>query len=212
MEKCVFIGYPQGYKGWKFYNPVTKKVVISERADFDECYFMLQRLSVAHLPPTHPDTLLETPPVISLLPDIVDDVLEAPFDSQKPVHGGDGSTASDLPSAPPISPPSPSVHPHTPPSTYHLLLPDTPLPATPPAHFPLPPPATPRPQRLRRPRDQWLPEQWAIPDCYKLPREPTPVVVYSDEDESGSDDPLDLIQVLESDLEREDTRGLQKED
>jgi hypothetical protein len=48
MEKCVFIGYPQGYKDWKFYNPVTKKVVISERADFDECYFMLQR----HLLPT----------------------------------------------------------------------------------------------------------------------------------------------------------------
>ena len=40
MEECVFIGYPQGYKGWKFYNPVTKKVVISERADFDERYFM----------------------------------------------------------------------------------------------------------------------------------------------------------------------------
>jgi len=36
MEKCVFIGYPQGYKGWKCYNPTTKKVVISERADFDE--------------------------------------------------------------------------------------------------------------------------------------------------------------------------------
>jgi hypothetical protein len=24
MEKCIFIGYVQGYKGWKFYNPVTK--------------------------------------------------------------------------------------------------------------------------------------------------------------------------------------------
>ena len=36
MEKCVFIGYPDGYKGWKFYNPVTKKVIISERAEFDE--------------------------------------------------------------------------------------------------------------------------------------------------------------------------------
>ena len=24
MEKYVFIGYPQGYKGWKFYNPTTK--------------------------------------------------------------------------------------------------------------------------------------------------------------------------------------------
>ena len=38
MEKCIFIGYPDGYKGWKFYNPKTKKVIISERADFDERY------------------------------------------------------------------------------------------------------------------------------------------------------------------------------
>ena len=36
MDKCIFIGYPDGYKGWKFYNPQTKKVIISERADFDE--------------------------------------------------------------------------------------------------------------------------------------------------------------------------------
>ena len=34
----MHIGYPEGYKGWKFYNPVTKKVIISERADFDERY------------------------------------------------------------------------------------------------------------------------------------------------------------------------------
>ena len=38
MEKCIFIGYPEGYKGLKFYNPVTKKVIISECADFDEWY------------------------------------------------------------------------------------------------------------------------------------------------------------------------------
>lgn len=31
MEKCIFIGYPIGYKGWKFYNPITKKVIICER-------------------------------------------------------------------------------------------------------------------------------------------------------------------------------------
>src|SRR6201746_2156918 len=43
MEKCVFIGYPQGYKGWKFYNPTTKKTVIAERADFDERYFPLSK-------------------------------------------------------------------------------------------------------------------------------------------------------------------------
>ena len=35
MEKCIFIGYPPGYKGWKFYNPLTKKTIISERAEFD---------------------------------------------------------------------------------------------------------------------------------------------------------------------------------
>src|SRR4051812_49986805 len=39
MEKCIFLGYPDGYKGWKFFNPLTKYIVISERADFDERYF-----------------------------------------------------------------------------------------------------------------------------------------------------------------------------
>ena len=38
MQKCVFIGYPAGYKGWKFYDPSTRKVIICERADFDERY------------------------------------------------------------------------------------------------------------------------------------------------------------------------------
>jgi hypothetical protein len=88
MEKCVFIGYPQGYKGWKFYNPVTKKVVISERADFDECYLMLRTHSAPHLPPPHPDTLFETPLAPCTLPDIYDDVLDTPSVPQKPVHWG----------------------------------------------------------------------------------------------------------------------------
>ena len=39
IEKCVFVGYPDGYKGWTFYNPTTKRTVISERAEFDERYF-----------------------------------------------------------------------------------------------------------------------------------------------------------------------------
>jgi len=43
IEKCVFIGYPWGYKGWKFYNPTTKKTVIAKRADFDERYFSLSK-------------------------------------------------------------------------------------------------------------------------------------------------------------------------
>ena len=42
-EKCAFIGYPQGYKGWKFYNPTTKHTIISERADFDKRYFLASK-------------------------------------------------------------------------------------------------------------------------------------------------------------------------
>jgi hypothetical protein len=68
MEKCVFIGYPQGYKGWKFYNPTTKKTVIAERADFDERYFPLsKRPSSASIAPPSP-AVENTPAVTTLLP------------------------------------------------------------------------------------------------------------------------------------------------
>ena len=33
------MGYPSGYKGWKFYNPTTQKYLISELAEFDERIF-----------------------------------------------------------------------------------------------------------------------------------------------------------------------------
>ena len=39
MEKCVFMGYPSGYKGWNFYNPTTQKYFISEGAEFDKRVF-----------------------------------------------------------------------------------------------------------------------------------------------------------------------------
>lgn len=39
MKKCIFLGYPLVYKGWRFYNPVTKKFIICERADFDERFY-----------------------------------------------------------------------------------------------------------------------------------------------------------------------------
>ncbi|OAX32542.1 hypothetical protein K503DRAFT_843119 [Rhizopogon vinicolor AM-OR11-026] len=60
MEKCVFIGYPQGYKGWKFYNPTTKKTVIAERANFDARHFPLSKC------PTEPSVLVPITPTHSL--------------------------------------------------------------------------------------------------------------------------------------------------
>src|SRR5271156_6265055 len=35
-EHCIFLGYPLDYRGWKCYNPVTKKVVISRDVVFVE--------------------------------------------------------------------------------------------------------------------------------------------------------------------------------
>jgi hypothetical protein len=52
MEKCIFIGYPPDYKGWRFYNPVTKKCIISERAQFDEHYFLGIKTSTPTIIPT----------------------------------------------------------------------------------------------------------------------------------------------------------------
>jgi len=62
MEKCIFIGYPPGYKGWKFYNPETKKTIISERADFDERYTYDGKLLKGGLP----GTVSESRPLIPL--------------------------------------------------------------------------------------------------------------------------------------------------
>ena len=64
MEKCVFIGYPEGYKGWMFYNPTTKRTVISERAEFDERYFPgLKRTPLTPEPfERRPDTLYTPAP------------------------------------------------------------------------------------------------------------------------------------------------------
>ena len=65
-------------------------------------------------------------------------------------------------------------------------------PSTPPlAPAPPAPPAC--PQCIRRLRSEWLPDQWAIPECYRQIREPTPAIPSSDEDDSDSDDPIDLI-------------------
>ena len=59
MEKCIFLGYPEGYKGWRFYNPATKRVIISERAVFDERYLpglknWNSTLASLSLPPSTP--------------------------------------------------------------------------------------------------------------------------------------------------------------
>src|SRR5260221_11111320 len=35
-RQCIFIGYPPDYKGWKVYDPLTRKITISRDIIFDE--------------------------------------------------------------------------------------------------------------------------------------------------------------------------------
>jgi len=61
MEKCIILGYSDGYKGWKFYNPTSKHTLISERADFNERYFpMSKRSSLPSQPPPTASTTVPT--------------------------------------------------------------------------------------------------------------------------------------------------------
>ena len=53
MEKCVFLGYPEGYKGWKFYSPTSKHTQISKRADFSKRYFPMSKRSPLPSQPPH---------------------------------------------------------------------------------------------------------------------------------------------------------------
>jgi hypothetical protein len=39
MEKCIFVRYSAGYKEWQFYNPASRKFIISEKAEFNKRYF-----------------------------------------------------------------------------------------------------------------------------------------------------------------------------
>src|SRR6201992_3493146 len=70
IQRCIFIRYPTGYAAWKFYNPVTKKVVISERAEFDERHFpaLKQKVNLLVLP-------VVASPAINPIPDAqLDDI------------------------------------------------------------------------------------------------------------------------------------------
>ena len=42
-EKCIFIGYKDGMKGYKLWNPITKNIVYSRDAVFREVKDVLDR-------------------------------------------------------------------------------------------------------------------------------------------------------------------------
>ena len=161
MQKCVFVGYPVGYKGWQFYNPVTKKFIISERAVFDERHF-------PGLSSKHPN------PSFTLLP--LTEPSDSDFASFVPELGGDDDTPppTQIPLPEPIAPlPAHSAPPPIPPV-------DQPAPLPPPAPSPSPSPPPQEHQPRRSGRTTKPPGQW-----WKVPPLPPPAEEDLDENEDG---------------------------
>jgi hypothetical protein len=172
LQKHVFVGYPTEYKAWLFYNPETKKFIISEQAEFDERVFpgLSTSPSPVHIPSSSP-----TPPSIPSFPipdpdDIIHSHPNLPCAQARPVTPPPAAPAclDDPPPSPP--PPAPAA------------------PATPPL-------ALKRPRRDIRPPGEWwkvktpTPEPEPAPegqenqeDLWQL-RDPTPHLSDSDEED-----------------------------
>ena len=184
MEKCIFVGYPAGYKGWQFYNPVTKKFIISERAEFDERYF-------PGIKPTLM-TAIPTPPSLNIIngsdmPDLgghhINTNQSATSKVSKTVVKMPMPSFSFEPASPSF-PPSESVQssPTPSPPSVPAQLPSAPTsPITHTTPSPSPSPPTP-PIAVRRTRRTVQPpgEWWKV-------RHPTPAIGSSSESESDSD-------------------------
>src|SRR5258706_12492900 len=112
MQKCVFIGYPAGYKGWKCWDMVSKRTIITERADFDERYFPARK--DAHPVPTATPESVPAPG--GRVNDVELDTDSTPTHSVDPIApapctgSSSTSSASSSSSTPAqLSPPVPSV-------------------------------------------------------------------------------------------------------
>src|SRR3979490_3551093 len=67
-QKSVFIGYPPGVKGWKFWNPDTRKTLISNDAEFDEHVFPVSSPSPRLHPAPTPEQFID---VSENIPEVV---------------------------------------------------------------------------------------------------------------------------------------------
>jgi hypothetical protein len=145
MEKCVFIGYPDGYKGWMFYNPTTKRTVISEHAEFNERYFP----GLKHTPLT-PEPFEQPPDVLFMpLPDLGGD-----SESDTNPIQNNHPPLLNLPQIAPVpQEPLPKL-PATPPANPIPLEPTTPVSNHPPTpdHSPSPEPSPTIPLAIRQTR------------------------------------------------------------
>ena len=116
FDKCIFIGYPDEYKAWKFYNLKTKHTVVSEHGDFDERGF------VPH-PPSSSTSASPSLYVLLLLSDELD-----PEEPHLHVPGGELTDQhAPAPEAPLATPPPEDPAPDPAPVPYVIQAPASPV-------------------------------------------------------------------------------------
>jgi hypothetical protein len=141
MEKAIFVGYPPEYKGWEFWNPATRKFVLSDRADFDERVCPGNHTYLPDFPPIpHPSPVPEVRLDIQDVPEQVG-VVPGGVQPHLPVH--DDIPVPDDDDMPALPSPALSLAPSSTPSP-----PQSPPPAPQPQIQPVPDP----PRRSARAR------------------------------------------------------------
>jgi len=167
MEKAIFVGFPVQSKGWEFFNPITKKFILSDQADFDERVFPRLRTRLPD-PPLFPPSFSDEPSPSSLVQFIPDD------DDQP--HKQVGDLVGDVDDPDPLDPiPDPVP---LPPAPAPLPAPHIPAPAPLPVPPPAPEPAIRRSGRSKVPTDQWR-QNWFKadyrPEQHRVPPPPAPI-------------------------------------
>jgi hypothetical protein len=85
MEKAVFMGYPAGFKAWKFWNPTAQRLIIAERAEFEKRSFPTNKPKPAEQPPASiPAPALDDIPAVPALSDDSEEFTVWPTASQPP--------------------------------------------------------------------------------------------------------------------------------
>jgi hypothetical protein len=196
IQKCIFIGYPPEFKGWLFYNPETKKTLVSNAAVFGERSF--PGLLKSAWDNTPQDFLLLSLP--SELPDQVGVLPPPPEAPEKPAF-------ADLPNLVGVGDPAPfPAAPEAPAEVPEQLMPPpAPEPApedTPGPSRPLRAPRVPRKRQASSPppdvrcstRNRQPPQPWCeVPSL--RPCVPAPVIdsESSESPSESSEDELDLL-------------------
>jgi transposase InsO family protein len=160
-QKCVFIGYPPEYKGWLFYNPMTKKTIISNTAEFDERVFPGLSQSSKNVP-LPPEPEMREPEERRTHTDVQEQVGDLPL------------AVENIPAQPPENPPRYPIREHRAPEPFIIdNSRAVPNPASAPRY----------PTRERRAPEPFIIDNSRMQRQY---REPTPAIESSDEEDNSS--------------------------